>query len=147
MLAALLLVTVLIASSVSAPPLVQGTEDAVRNVERKQLDVVSPAGVNQKLLVTRPNGATARLPAILILPWMDCASLAIPAGKQHGFQIVMRHLVERSGLVVGRVQKPGVGGSAGVCRDTDFDQELAGYRASFQALSRDPWVDPARVVV
>lgn len=144
---ALLFVTALVTGSVSNsfPP--QAAEDAVRNVESKQLDVTTPAGLTQKLLVTRPNGATARLPAILILPWMDCASLAIPAAKQHGFQIVMRHIVERSGFAVGRVQKPGVGGSAGVCRDTDFDQELAGYRASFQALSRDAWVDPARIAV
>jgi pimeloyl-ACP methyl ester carboxylesterase len=130
----------------SAPAVVAAvTADEVRGVQQKTLRVNSRGGT-QQLLVSRPNGTAAPAAAILVLPWMDCDSLVLPAEKLHGFQLLMRHLVERSGLVVGRVQKPGVGGSSGVCRDTDFDTELAAYRASFETLVADPWVN-GRVVI
>jgi pimeloyl-ACP methyl ester carboxylesterase len=133
----------LIASStpVSAPI------DAVQNVERRVVDVKSRKGLTQKLMITRPNGTARPLPAILFVPWMNCDSLAIPEGRLHGAQIILKHLVEQSGLVVGRIEKPGVGGSDGVCADIDFDTELAAYQAAFQYLDTDPWVAPGGLVV
>ena len=120
--------------------------DAVEQVERRVVTVATPAG-RQNMIVTRPVGAASRLPAILYLPWMDCASLAIPAEKRHGVQQIMKFLIERSGWVVGRIEKPGIGGSDGVCADTDFDAELAGYRAAFAALAADEWSAPGGLVV
>lgn len=133
-----------LASMLSVPAYAQ--IDAVENVERRVVAVTAPAGT-QRLIVTRPKGAATRLPAILYVPWMDCASLAIPAEKLHGAQQIMKFLVERSGWVVGRIEKPGVGGSDGNCPDTDFDTELAGYRAAFAALSGDEWTAPGGIVV
>lgn len=121
--------------------------DAVRGVERRVVDVRSSSGLTQKLIMTRPLGASGRLPAILFVPWMDCDSLAIPDTKLHGAQIIMRHLVERSGMVVGRSEKPGVGGSEGDCAEIDFATELDGYRAAFARLAADEWVAPGGLIV
>ena len=44
-----------------------------------------------------------------------------------------------------RVDKPGVGDSEGVCGDTDFGTELAGYRAAFRQLRSRADVDPSRI--
>jgi pimeloyl-ACP methyl ester carboxylesterase len=127
--------------------LVSAQTDAVQGVERRVVDVRTRKGLTQKLIVTRPNGSTRRLPAILFVPWMNCDSLAIPEGRRHGAQVILKHLVERSGLVVGRIEKPGVGGSEGVCADIDFDTELAGYQAAFSHLESDQWVTPDGLIV
>jgi pimeloyl-ACP methyl ester carboxylesterase len=122
-------------------------EDAVRNVETRTVPVRSATGLTHTMIVTRPQGASGRLPGILFVPWMDCDSVAIPAAKQHGIHVIMRHLVERSGFVVGRVNKPGVGGSEGDCARADLQTELAGYRAAVDALTADAWVAPGGVVL
>jgi pimeloyl-ACP methyl ester carboxylesterase len=129
------------AASASAEP------DAVQGVERQVVDVTSRAELTQKMIITRPQGATRALPAILFIPWMDCDSLAIPEAKRHGAQIILKFLVEQPGWVVGRIEKPGVGGSQGVCADTDFETELAGYQAAFGRLASNAWVAPGGIVV
>ena len=121
--------------------------DAVEHVDRRVVDVTSRTGLVQKLIVTRPTGSTGRLPAILFVPWMDCDSLAIPEGRKHGAQLILEFLVEQSGFVIGRIEKPGVGGSGGVCADIDFETELAGYQAGFERLASDDWVAPGGLVV
>jgi pimeloyl-ACP methyl ester carboxylesterase len=136
----------LVACLVAAVPVIAQI-DAVENVERRVVDVTSRRGLRQTLIVTRPKGTMRQLPAILFLPWMNCDSLAIPEGRRHGAQIILKHLVEQSGFVLGRIEKPGVGGSEGVCADIDFDTELAAYQAAFQHLETDPWVEPRGLIV
>src|SRR5438128_2665900 len=44
-----------------------------------------------------------------------------------------------------RMDKHGVGDSEGVCAETDFDSELAGYRAAFRALKKYDFIDAKRI--
>jgi pimeloyl-ACP methyl ester carboxylesterase len=61
---------------------------------------------------------------------------------------LLRDVVTRSGYAVLRMDKPGVGDSEGpACADTDFETELAAYRAAFRAFATSPEVDPKRIVV
>jgi pimeloyl-ACP methyl ester carboxylesterase len=46
-----------------------------------------------------------------------------------------------------RVDKQGVGDSEGECSSTDFESELAGYRAAFGALKRYEFMDQERVYI
>jgi pimeloyl-ACP methyl ester carboxylesterase len=51
-------------------------------------------------------------------------------------------------MVVARVEKPGLAGSGGgPCEDTDFETELAGYRAAFDAVRALAAVDTARMAI
>jgi pimeloyl-ACP methyl ester carboxylesterase len=114
-----------------------------------RLDAVVSGGTRLRTIVTRPAGATARLPAIFVAGWLSCDSTESPPVAQvgDGTGLLLQALAARSGRVLFRVDKPGTGDSEGDCAATDFDQELAAYRAAFRAMRRDPWVDPDRIVV
>ena len=43
------------------------------------------------------------------------------------------------------MDKQGVGDSEGVCAETDFDSELAGYRAAFRAMKNYDFIDTKEI--
>lgn len=113
-----------------------------------QYDVITmPNGTRLRAIVTKPQGAKERLPAILLSAWLSCDSVEIPPGATDGWHFFDRDLARDSGFVLMRVDKPGVGDSEGVCADTDYSTELAGYRAALEHLKRYDFVDPARLFV
>lgn len=134
-------------ASIAAVSVAGAPQDAVTFVERRVVQARSESGLLHNMIVTRPQGASERLPAILFVPWLNCDSLAIPESGLHGAQIILRYLIEQSGMVVGRIEKPGVGGSDGDCTRVDFETELAGFRAGFDRLSADEWVAPGGLIV
>lgn len=109
--------------------------------------VVSSNGERLRTITTRPKGASGRLPAILLVGWLSCDSVELPLGREDGFARLHHGIATRSGYVLLRVDKPGTGDSEGVCAETDFAAELAGYRAAFRALRQLDFVDPARIVL
>jgi hypothetical protein len=71
----------------------------------------------------------------------------VPPARHEATDELIRDLIEHSGAIVFRVDKPGLGDSEGVCATTDFRAELDGYRRAFAAMQKHSRVDPNRIVV
>jgi pimeloyl-ACP methyl ester carboxylesterase len=123
------------------------TLEHIPGAEIRYGEIANPNGVRQRTIVTRPAGSTAPMPTVFFVPWLSCDSVALPPGPRGGIEQLLFRIAGESGWALFRVEKPGMGGSGGVCADTDFETELAGYRAAFDAALRDPWVDRRRIVV
>src|SRR5512135_178252 len=109
-------------------------------------DAVSDAqGHRLRLVVSRPAGGPGRYPAIFVVGWLSCDSVEAPRDTRDASGRVFQALAVLPGFVTVRLDKPGVGDSEGVCRETDFATELAGYRAAFRGLARYDFIDPDRV--
>ena len=105
-------------------------------------------GSRLQTILTRPEGTKGRLPAVMLVNWLSCDGIELRDGPLDGMNELSRRIATRSGLVYFRVEKPGLGTSEGrPCADTDFQTELAGYRAGLAALRAHPWVDPERIVL
>jgi pimeloyl-ACP methyl ester carboxylesterase len=110
--------------------------------------VTSERGHRVRTVLTKPVGASGRLPGLFLVGWLSCDSVEFPIGEPDGFARLLREVMTRSGFVVMRMDKPGVGDSEGpACADTDFETELAAYRAAFRTFAASPEVDPKRIVV
>jgi dienelactone hydrolase len=109
--------------------------------------IANPRGLQQRAILTRPAGVSARRPAILFVPWLSCDSVEAPHGASPGIEELLSTMAAGSGWVMLRVDKPGVGDSEGVCADTDLDTELDGSRAALAWLRAHPLVDPEKVVI
>jgi pimeloyl-ACP methyl ester carboxylesterase len=101
-------------------------------------EVGAPGGPRLRTIVTRPDGASG---------WLSCDSVEAPDGARDSTAEMLRGLAARSGMLFYRIDKAGVGDSEGVCADSDFASELAGYRAAFRQLRARPDIDPARVFI
>lgn len=104
-------------------------------------------GVQVQLIVTRPENANGRLPAILFVQWLSCDAVAISDDPKDGWSAMLRQIVRESNILVQRVEKRGVGASQGECATMDYETELADHREAFEALIRRPDVDPKRIVI
>jgi alpha-beta hydrolase superfamily lysophospholipase len=89
--------------------------------------------------VTKPAGATGRLPVLFEVAWLSCDSVEQPKGPEDGFTRLIWDLAARYATF--RVDKPEP------CGDLDFDHELTAYRTAFASLKDLDFVDPARVYV
>ncbi|HEU5169610.1 MAG TPA: alpha/beta hydrolase [Gemmatimonadales bacterium] len=107
--------------------------------------VVTDRGVRLRTIVTRPERARGKLPGLMLVGWLSCSSVEIPAQGGDGLAQVFKAIAARSNTVFLRVEKAGVGDSEGDCDATDLDAELAGYRAALDALRRRPDVDSTRI--
>jgi pimeloyl-ACP methyl ester carboxylesterase len=104
-------------------------------------------GVKLQTIVTKPAGATGRLPAILFVQWLSCDSVAISDQPGDGWSAMLRQIVRRSNAIVWRTEKRGVGASEGKCATLDYDTELADHREALGQLRRRDDVDPRRIVI
>lgn len=125
----------------------QGYTDRIPGVEFSYEQVRNPRShLLQRVIVSRPAGTTGRLPAVFFIPWLSCDSVEVPPGARGGIETLLYRLAAEPGLVLFRVEKPGVGDSEGDCAQTDFETEMAGNVAAFAAARGHPWIDPGRVV-
>jgi pimeloyl-ACP methyl ester carboxylesterase len=60
---------------------------------------------------------------------------------------LLYEVAAKSGWVMLRVDKPGVGDSEGACADTDLETEIDGSRAALAWLRAHPWVNASRIVI
>jgi pimeloyl-ACP methyl ester carboxylesterase len=104
-------------------------------------------GERVRVIVTRPREGRGKFPAVFVAGWLSCDSVEAPASIDDASGKVFRVLAEIPGLVTVRMDKPGVGDSEGVCKETDFDTELSAYRAAFSTLSHYPFIDTNNVIV
>ena len=105
-------------------------------------------GLRLRTITTRPKEATVRLPAIYFVQWLSCDSIEYPLNpKDHGWQQMLQLLAARSGVMMMRTEKAGVGDSEGDCADLDYETDLKHHREALAKLRANPLVDPARIVI
>ena len=107
--------------------------------------VATPKGEKLRVIVTRPKGATGKLPVIFVAGWLSCDSVEAPNDTTDATSSVFQALAQLPGFCTVRMDKQGVGDSEGVCAETDFESELAGYRAAFRSLGQHDFIDADQV--
>jgi pimeloyl-ACP methyl ester carboxylesterase len=117
-----------------------------QNVSLELSSVRDSKGQRLRTLVTVPRTA-GKLPAIFVAGWLSCDSVEVSSDARDGVSRLLNQLIENSGTLVMRMDKPGVGDSEGTCKETDFETELSGYRAAFGALRTHARTDPSRIVM
>jgi pimeloyl-ACP methyl ester carboxylesterase len=104
-------------------------------------------GHRLRTFVTQPKNTSGKIPVIFFVGWLSCDSVEYPQGETDGFGAIFWRVIETSGFATMRMDKQGVGESAGDCSKTDFLTELSGYRAAFASLGKYPFIDLNRVFV
>ena len=107
----------------------------------------APDGKRLRTIVTKPRNAKGKLPVVFVAAWLSCDSVEAPAGTKDESGLVFRGLAQLPGFALFRMDKQGVGDSEGVCAETDFESELAGYRAAFRALKNYDFIDTKRIYI
>ncbi|MBE1299336.1 MAG: PDZ domain-containing protein [Alteromonadaceae bacterium] len=108
---------------------------------------VNDFNIKQRSIITYPSNTSTKLPAIFIVGGLSCSSMEYLPGRKSNFVRSVRNLIEQSGMLVKRIEKPGVGDSEGDCSKTDFHVELNGIEVALQQLLKHPLVDSNRVIV
>jgi pimeloyl-ACP methyl ester carboxylesterase len=100
-------------------------------------------------IVTRPaSPPRQQLPALLFVQWLSCDPVTITPGVSDGWQDVLRALVQRSGMIVARTEKPGLGGSGGpACEELGYDEEVVVHRAALEHLRRAAGVNADSIFI
>jgi pimeloyl-ACP methyl ester carboxylesterase len=100
-------------------------------------------GLIRDILVT-PKGV-ADPPVLFLLQGFSCASIEPPLATDP-YRRLGEELVKR-GVAYYRVEKPGLGDSAGTpaCADIDFPTELEAFRDAYKYLVEERHVDPDRI--
>lgn len=110
--------------------------------------VTNSHGEKLRTFITRPTGASGKVPVLFFVGWLSCDSMEYAdANTMDGFGIFLRRLIDQSGYATVRMDKPGVGESAGDCAKADFESEMSGWQAAFDAMSKYDFIDLDRVIV
>ena len=108
-------------------------------------DIVAVDGSLRRTLITLPDGARGRLPALLIIGGIGCFTVDNALDREDAY-MRLAHDLARRGIVTMRLEKSGVGDSRGPpCLTTDLNSEMRSYAAALDALRRDQSVAPAHV--
>lgn len=123
------------------------TREPFKNADAFYDWVRDAQGNRLRTIITKPKTAQGKVPTIFFVGWLSCDSVEYTRGETDGFGAIFWRLIETSGYATMRMDKQGVGESAGDCSKTDFLTELSGYRAAFASLGKYPFVDLKRVFV
>lgn len=122
--------------------------EAVEGAEVTYGSVVTEHGHRLRTIVTKPKHATRRLPAILFVQWLSCDSVEVLNNPSDSLERTLRTLAGKSGFVLMRVERPGLGDSEGpACSQSDLRADLAGFRAALAALKKYDFVDTDNLFV
>ncbi|HEX8943567.1 MAG TPA: alpha/beta hydrolase [Gemmatimonadaceae bacterium] len=112
----------------------------------EQSVVPSARGFGVRLVTSRPLRADSRLPAVVFIPWLSCDAVEVAGPTDDGYIRFVRDLSARSRMIVTRVEKPGVAGSAGPdCSVSTLDDDMAAFRAGLDAVRARGDVDTTKV--
>jgi pimeloyl-ACP methyl ester carboxylesterase len=117
------------------------------NVDVIYDSVTAPDGNRLRTIITKPRNTKGKVPVIFVAGWLSCDSVEAPAGTKDESGLVFRGLAQVPEFVLFRMAKHGVGDSEGVCSETDFDSELAGYRAAFRAMKNYDFIDTRKIYI
>lgn len=123
------------------------TEEQHTGLDTYYESITSDFGIDQRVIITKPQNKKGRQPAIFIVQGLSCGTVELYEGPKSNWAKMIQSLVEDSGMVVMRVDKPGVGDSEGNCAETDFLTELEGYRSALRFLKEKVYVDSTKIVI
>ncbi len=121
-------------------------KESHKGIDTYYEEVVSDYGIRQRTIITKPKGSE-KLPAIFLIQGLSCSTIENSSSRSNNWVKLIGDLAEKSGMVLMRVDKPGVGDSEGDCNSVDFHTELAGYEAALNALKSKDYVDTTKIVV
>jgi pimeloyl-ACP methyl ester carboxylesterase len=125
----------------------KGPRETYPNVDVIYDSVTAPDGNRLRTIITRPRNTKGKLPVIFVAGWLSCDSVEAPTNTKDESGLVFRGLAQLPKFVLFRMDKQGVGDSEGVCSETDFDSELAGYRAAFRAMKNYDFIDTKQIYI
>src|SRR5437667_513728 len=134
-------------SAQELPRKVKTPRETYPNVDVIYNSVTAPDSKRLRTIVTKPRDVKGKLPVIFVAGWLSCDSVEAPAGTKDESGLIFRGLAQLPEFALFRMDKQGVGDSEGVCGETDFESELAGYRAAFHALQKYDFIDTNRVYI
>ncbi len=117
------------------------------NIDTYYTHFTSDYGIKQRVIITKPNKTSDKLPGLLLLQGLSCSSIEKYTERGSNWSRVINDIVEKTGMVVLRVEKPGVGDSEGNCSETDFLTELNGYKKAAALLKSLSYVDSNNVII
>jgi pimeloyl-ACP methyl ester carboxylesterase len=129
------------------PRKVKTSRESYPNADVIYDSVTAPDGKRLRTIITKPHDSKGKLPVIFVAGWLSCDSVEAPADTRDATGLVFRGLAQLPEFCLFRMDKQGVGDSEGVCRETDFQSELGGYRAAFRALKNYDFIDSKRVYI
>ena len=129
------------------PRRAQASAESYPKVDVIYDSVAGRAGERLRTIMTRPLEAKGKLPVIFVAGWLSCDSVEAPADTKDATGMVFRGLAQMPGFCLFRMDKQGVGDSEGDCAQTDFETELAGYRAAFRALGKYDFDDSNQIYI
>ena len=129
------------------PRKTKGPRESYPNVDVIYDSVTIPDGKRLRSIITKPRNAKGKLPVIFLAGWLSCDSVEAPSDTKDTIGVILRGLAQTPGFCLLKIDKPGCGDSEGDCSQTDFDTELAGYRAAFRALKNYDFIDSDRVYI
>ena len=131
--------------AVDLPRKSKAPRESYPNVDVIYDSVTAPDGNRLRTIITKPRKTNGKLPVIFVAGWLSCDSVEAPAATKDESGLVFRGLAQLPSFVLFRTDKQGVGDSEGVCSETDFDSELAGYRAAFRAMNNYDFIDTKKI--
>ncbi len=121
--------------------------ETYKTLDLESIELTNSFGDGLRAFVTKPKNARGKLPAILFVSWLSCGTVETPE-RDDSWTMMLREVAEKSGFMMMRVEKPGVGDSNGpACSDCDLITELDGYKAAWRQLKSRPDVDTTKIIV
>ncbi|WP_136480446.1 serine aminopeptidase domain-containing protein [Cognatitamlana onchidii] len=117
------------------------------NLETYYEQVTNRFGITQRVIITKPKNIKTPQPAIVLIGGLSCSSIEAHPTKANNWTRLIKDLVEKSEMVVMRIEKPGVGDSEGDCSKSDFLTDLSGYKAAITHLKSKTYINTSKIVV
>lgn len=99
-----------------------------------------------RTIIHIPKGKSGKLPTIFYLQGYPCSSQEFAPNTKNALKMALDDWV-KAGYVVYRVERPNMGDSRTKkdCRDTDYEEELAGNIAAYKKLLQYDFVDTSNI--
>lgn len=121
-------------------------DETYPGVEVAYTSVADSKSNDMRVIVTKPAGA-GRFATVFVTGWLSCDSIEAPPTTRDPSGLIFRAIAQTPGLALARMDKAGVGDSEGDCAATDFNTELAAYRAAFRKMRSMEFVDSNRIFI
>ncbi|MEM8893289.1 MAG: PDZ domain-containing protein [Bacteroidota bacterium] len=109
-------------------------------------EVMSDYGITQRVIITVPEKRGPQ-PTLVLVGGLSCSSIELHPTRSTNWHRTINDLVEQTGMVMMRIEKPGVGDSNGDCSTSDFLTDLSGYHAAIRMLKTKSYVDTTNIII
>ncbi len=117
-----------------------------QNRNKTEYGVIQVDKNRLRTITTRPSNVSRKLPGVLLIQWLSCNSLELPAKSRNGIDTLLRSFMDSDSVVFMRVERPGTGDSeGGPCQDCGLEDEMAAYSKALEALKKRTDVDTEQI--